>query len=220
MEIAPKPADEDQRLRALKRLHLLDTGAEAEFDALVALAAIAIHTPIALISLVDEGRQWFKARTGLDAAQTSRAVSFCSHGILRSDPMIVCDATRDARFADNPLVTEAPNIRAYLGAPLVMNDGATIGMMCVCAHEPMAWTLSDAERIAELARLTVAAIEKRAARLHDEGLRVCAHCLDVCPPDEETWAPVEDFLKRTGGWSGPLVNALCPACAAAAQEVA
>lgn len=123
MKVAALPDNEALRLRALARCEILDTPAETAFDDLASLAADICATPTALITLVDEQRQWFKSRIAFEPTESIRDVSFCAHAILGRDVMVVTDATRDPRFAGNPLVTEAPHIRFYAGAPLVMPDG-------------------------------------------------------------------------------------------------
>ena len=133
---APPPPDEIDRLRELQRLHLLDTPHEAMFDELTRLAADICDVPMASISLVDENRQWFKSRIGIDVDQTAREVSFCSHTILGNELLIVKDALNDARFHDNPLVTGSPNIRFYAGMPLTTRNQHNLGSFCVLDHKP------------------------------------------------------------------------------------
>src|ERR1700758_2406537 len=111
----PEPLDESRRLGALRSLRLLDSAVEERFDCLTRLASQLFGVPTALVSLVDENRQWFKSAQGIDAAETPRDVSFCTHAIASGEPLIVEDAHRDTRFADNPLVTGAPHIRFYAG---------------------------------------------------------------------------------------------------------
>ena len=120
MKTPPPWQDEKQRLGVLGQYAVLDTPPEEAFDNLTALAAQICEAPIALISLVDENRQWFKSKVGLTASETARNISFCGHGIHQPGLFIVPDATRDERFADNPLVTAEPRIRFYAGAPLVL----------------------------------------------------------------------------------------------------
>jgi diguanylate cyclase (GGDEF)-like protein/PAS domain S-box-containing protein len=152
---APLPANEAQRLKALHSLDLLDTEAELEFDELTTLAAQICNVPIALVSLVDENRQWFKSKVGLEVSETNREVAFCAHSILKPDEIMeIPDAHLDQRFADNPLVTEDPKIRFYAGAPLTTSNGHTLGTLCVLDYNPR--TLSSAQKSAlEMLRLLV-----------------------------------------------------------------
>ena len=136
MPAAPIPEDEEDRLKALERYAILDTAAEDQFDRITRLAAGMVGAPIALVSLVDEARQWFKARVGLDVDQTHRDLAFCSHAILQDDLFIIPDASRDPRFKDNPLVTGDPSIRFYAGAPLRTHDGFKLGTLCVIDRTP------------------------------------------------------------------------------------
>lgn len=129
---AALPLDENVRLLALHRLEVLDTPREQNFDDIAQLAMSVCEVPVAVISLVDRDRQWFKSCIGLDADQTPRDVAFCAHAILApAELLIVEDAARDPRFADNPLVTGEPFIRFYAGAPLVTKTGAALGTLCV-----------------------------------------------------------------------------------------
>lgn len=159
------PEDEDARLAALRALDLLDTAPEREFDDIVEIARALFGVPIALVSLVDAHRQWFKARAGLDASETPRDVSFCGHAIHREAPLIVPDAAQDPRFHDNPLVTGGPQIRFYAGAPLRLPGGHLIGTLCVIAPDPREdFGARETELLARCARLTLDAIALRAAR--------------------------------------------------------
>ena len=128
---APLPKNESARLEALRQYQILDTGPEEVFDDITRLAAYICETPIAVISLVDENRQWFKARIGLGPSETSRDCAFCAHAILEETPMVIPDALSDNRFADNPLVTSEPYIRLYAGVPLTTPEGFRIGTLCV-----------------------------------------------------------------------------------------
>ncbi|MGF7150576.1 PAS domain S-box-containing protein [Sphingomonas zeicaulis] len=128
--------DEQQRLDALAAYRILDTPAEQGFDEIVAFAAALCEVPTALISFVDRDRQWFKARTGLDAAETARSLSFCDHAMRGDELMVVSDARRDPRFADNALVTEGLGIRFYAGAPLRTPEGVPLGALCVIDTQP------------------------------------------------------------------------------------
>lgn len=137
MEVAAIPVNEAQRLEALQELGVLDTLPEEDFDNISQLAAAICQTPILLISLIDKDRQWFKARKGLDATETSRDLSFCAHAINKpSELMVVPDSRKDHRFKDNPLVTGAPHVIFYAGMPLVNSEGHALGSLCVIDHHP------------------------------------------------------------------------------------
>lgn len=159
--LPPHPPNEAQRLKALRALEVLDTPPERAFDEVTALAARLLGVSIALISLLDERRQWFKSRVGLDAEEISRGVSFCGHTILGQELLVVEDALADPRFADNPLVLGAPQIRFYAGAPLTLAGGETVGTLCVIDHVPR--QLDGAQRtiLALLARQVVTEFELR-----------------------------------------------------------
>lgn len=134
--ILPLPPDESARLDELKRYGILDTLPEESFDRITRIVASCLDVPIALVSLVDEKRQWFKSRVGLDAQETPREVAFCAHAIMGTETLIIPDATLDPRFQDNPLVTGAPNIRFYIGAPLQIKAGYNLGTLCAIDRKP------------------------------------------------------------------------------------
>ena len=161
---APLPPDEERRLAALDDLKVLDTGAEAVFDDVVLLASQVCGTPIALVSLVDAERQWFKARVGLDASETPRSDAFCAHAILAPDTVMqVHDAVLDPRFTDNPLVQGEPRIRFYAGAPIVTPAGDALGTVCVIDREPRELSAGQVSALQALARQTAVLLQLRAA---------------------------------------------------------
>lgn len=159
MEAAPLPDNEDERLAELLSYDVLDTEAEQLFDDLTTLASQICDTPIALISLIDPDRQWFKSRVGLDAEETSREVAFCSHAILQDDVFEIPNASLDPRFHDNPLVTGAPDIRFYAGAPLVSPSGHAIGTLCTIDRKPRKLTESQKTSLQTLSKSVVAHLE-------------------------------------------------------------
>jgi len=139
--VAPKPDDEEERLQALRDYDVLDTGAEASFNDVVHIVSVMCEVPIALVSLVDAERQWFKAKVGLEAQETSRDLAFCAHAILHEKPLVIENALEDERFCDNPLVTGEPGIRFYAGVPLVTPAGHSLGTLCAIDTQPK--TLND-----------------------------------------------------------------------------
>ena len=162
MQSPPIPENEAARLAALRTYELLDTEAEQAFDDLTAVAAHVMGTPIALVSLVDGERQFFKSKVGLDATETPRDVSFCAHAILKPDQvMVVPDATADARFADNPLVTGELGIRFYAGTPLVDDDGHALGSLCTIDDKPREITPEQVDMLQRLGRLAMSRINAR-----------------------------------------------------------
>ena len=153
--------DEQRRVGELKAYGLLDTPNEPVFDAIVKRAASAFDTPIALISLIDENRQWFEARHGLEPAETPRAISFCTHAIRGPQVMVVEDASKDDRFETNPLVTGDPNIRFYAGAPLKTATGRRIGTLCIIGREARGFSEAAQQRLQEMAEEVMTAVEQR-----------------------------------------------------------
>ena len=141
MPPAPEPINESARLVSLNQCRILDTEAETLFDDLTNLAAKLCGAPIALVSLVDSDRQWFKSTVGLCVTETPRDWAFCAHAILRQDPLIITDAAGDPRTSDNPLVNGPPHIRFYAGAPLTVADQRRVGTLCLIDRRHQRWPL-------------------------------------------------------------------------------
>jgi len=152
---------EKKRLKVLWQYEVLDTVPEVLFDDLTELAARICEAPIALISLIDEKRQWFKSKVGTTVNETSRDISFCAHAITQTDLFIVPDATKDERFAKNPLVTSEPRIRFYAGAPLITADGYALGTLCVIDKTPRELRPDQKHALRILARHVVSQLELR-----------------------------------------------------------
>ena len=166
---APLPANEAERLQELEDFHVLDTVEEQEYDDLTFLASQICGTPIALMSLIDANRQWWKSRIGMATHGTSRDVAFCAHAILDPQIMVVNDAREDERFANNPSVTADPSIRFYAGAPMITKSGHAMGTLCVIDREPRELTDSQKQSLEALSRQAVMLLElRRAKRLADE----------------------------------------------------
>lgn len=153
--------DEAARIAALQKYAILDSEPEQAFDDLVLLASFISKTPIALISLVDEKRQWFKARVGLSVSETPREIAFCAVAIQQPDVFIVPDTLNDERFRNNPLVTSEPHIRFYAGAPLINEEGFALGTICVIDRTPRQFGPSQQAALKALSRLVLAQLEFR-----------------------------------------------------------
>jgi diguanylate cyclase (GGDEF)-like protein len=168
MPPAPLPENESERLRSLRALNLLDTPPEERFDRLTRVARRLFDAPIALMSLVDEDRQWFKSRPGLDFPQTPRDHSFCAHAILDEGAFIVPDALADERFSNNPLVRTFPEIRFYAGYPVRGPDGSALGTLCVIDHEPRDIEEEDVDALRDLAGLAEQEIKSLSLATSDD----------------------------------------------------
>lgn len=161
MIAAPIPVNENERLLKLKEYNILDTPAEESFDEIVKLASIICKVPISTISLIDEKRQWFKAKVGLNTQETSREIAFCAHAINGDDLMVVNDAMQDDRFSNNPLVTSDPDIRFYAGMPLITPDGNKLGTICVIDNVPRTITEEQKFALQILAKNVITLLELR-----------------------------------------------------------
>jgi GAF domain-containing protein len=218
--IAPIPDNEAQRLAALQEYHILDTAAEQTYDDITALAAYVCHTPIAMISLVDESRQWFKSRLGLSEQETPRDVAFCAHAILQTEPLIVRDALKDARFADSALVTRDPHIRFYAGFPLTSPEGFALGTLCAIDRRPRQLSPEQKRAMHALARQVMALLELRrvSARMAEalEKIRTLHGLLPICAwckrirDDKGYWSRVEAYLHEHTG--AEFTHSICPDC--------
>jgi GAF domain-containing protein len=157
----PVKNSEARRLKVLWQYEILDTVPEEVFDDLTELAARICEAPIALISLIDEDRQWFKSKVGVTISETSRDISFCAHAIKQTELFIIPDATQDLRFASNPLVISDPKIRFYAGAPLITPDGHALGTLCVIDKVPRELRLEQQQALRVLARHVMTQLELR-----------------------------------------------------------
>jgi anti-sigma regulatory factor (Ser/Thr protein kinase) len=210
-------ANETDRLAALRKYRILDTDPEQAFDDLALLASQICGTPIALISLVDENRQWFKSHVGLEAKETSRSVSICAHAIQQRDLFIVPDAQEDPRYRDNALVRDEPRIRFYAGAPLMTRDGDALGTLCVIDRRPRTLTDDQKAALEALRRQVEAQLELRRnlaeLRLALEGIErlgalvpYCSTCeLNIVIP-----ADLASMMKVSNGVNQLLENKRWP----------
>lgn len=214
------PLKESARIQALRQYNILDTPAEQTYDDVTSLAAFICDVPIALISLVDTDRQWFKSKVGLEAKETSRDVSFCAHAILDKDITIVKDARYDNRFSDNPLVNCAPNIRFYAGVPLITASGHSLGTLCVIDHEPRELSEVQQKTLVALARQVVMQLElqrvssqladalKKIERM-DGLIPICSHCKGI-RNDRGFWSSIERFIEQNS--DARLTHGICDSC--------
>lgn len=210
-EPAPLPRDEADRLRQLHALRVLDTAAEGAFDDLVQLAASICEAPIAMLSLVDASRQWFKAKVGIAVESTSRDAAFCSHTILGDDVLHVPDALADPRFRDSPLVLGEPGIRFYAGAPVVLEGGAAVGTVCVVDRKPRHLSPAQLDVLRILRRTAARLLDMRRARIELDALvqmlPVCSWCRSV-RDESGSWSPLERYVEAKVS----VTHSICPHC--------
>lgn len=189
MEIPKIPDNEQERLFQLRSAAIIDTEPEERFDRVTRMARRLFGVPIALVSLVDENRQWFKSCIGLGASETSRNISFCGHAILDTKTFVIEDALKDERFFDNPLVTDDPYIRFYAGQPLRPLAGAAIGTLCIIDRVPREFSSEDQEMLIDLAQMVEREIMAIQLSIIDELTRIsnrrgfltlARHSLDMC----------------------------------------
>jgi GAF domain-containing protein len=241
--IPTKPANETQRLEALRGYEILDTEPEAAFDDLTFLASYVCQTPVALISLIDADRQWFKSKVGVSAVETSRDIAFCASAILQTDVFIVPDASQDARFADNPLVVADPKIRFYAGAPLI-TEGKALGTLCVVDRVARELRPEQLEALRALSRQVMAQLDlrrnlkrlksslksrdkveaekERSLRELQDALgkiRTLEGLLPVClsckkiQDQKGDWQPFEYYVRKHS--EAKVAHRICPECARA-----
>lgn len=202
------PSNEKTRLETLRSLNVLDSSPEERFDRLTRLARRLFGVPIALVSLIDADRQWFKSSFGLDTKETSRDISFCGHAILGDEIFEVPDAALDERFHDNPMVTDSPNIRFYAGCPLNVLNGSKLGTLCLIDQEPRTFDDDDRELLRDLARMVemeiaavqLATMDELTLLSNRRGFESLAqHALNVCvrleKPAAMLFFDLNDFKK-------------------------
>ena len=216
----PIPENENKRLEALRLYQALDTGPEQAFDDIAAIAAATVGVPTAIVSLIDERRQWYKASIGAGVTEVPRAETFCTHAILGADILVVEDATRDSRFAQNPHVTKPQGVRFYAGAPISDDDGNAIGSLCVVDSAPRKLSPAQQTVLMALARTTMRLLEQRRLAnqlkeaLHEvktvQGLlSICSSCKSI-RTDEGYWDRVEVYFSTHT--DALFSHGLCPDC--------
>lgn len=225
--------DPEQRIAALAEYGVMDTPEEQVFDDLTRLTSFICGTPIALITLLDQERQWFKSKVGIDASETPLDQAFCAHAIEDEKVFLVPDAAQDKRFAKNPLVTGKPNIRFYAGAPLRTSAGVALGTLCAIDRVPRVFSEAQVQALEALARQVMWALEyRKTSRLLTEAeatkeraldevqtlqdlLPMCAWCRKV-RDDEDFWHDVEHYLGSHRDIH--VTHGICPECVAKVES--
>jgi GAF domain-containing protein len=225
--ISKEEMRERERLEALGSYALMDTPPEQSFDDITQLASAICQTPIALITLVDGQRQWFKSKVGLEETETARADSFCAYTMLESGLTVVEDALQDERFAHSPLVTGDLHIRFYAGAPLLTADGHGLGSLCVIDREPRKLTAQQASALAVLGGVVIKLMEARRSEKRlakaKAALKQISALLPVCPDchairrDDEYWERVRIYILKHGDKLKASEACLCLSCVAKAS---
>ena len=206
---------EADRLATLSQYRILDTEAEPEYDRLTRLAAQVCRTPVSVVTLVDEHRQWFKSRFGLDADSIPREYPLCAYAIESDDCLVIDDMARDNRFASYPVVTGEPRIRSYLGAPLTVGPDLRLGTLCVIDVEPREFTADEIEALGTLRDAVVNLLELRRTRRLLESVRsvvpVCAWCdaVRIAHEQDEIWVRPHEFVAA----QHDVTHGICPTCA-------
>jgi len=217
---APIPHKEAERLAPLHEYQVLDTQTEQTYEDIVTMASQICEAPMAMVSLVAEARQWFKAKVGLAEPETSRDMAFCAHAILEPAPLVVRDATKDKRFADNALVQRAPHIRFYAGIPLINPEGHALGTLCIMDRQPRELSAAQMQALQALSRQVLSLLELRRISTHladaldqvktlQRLLPICAWCKRI-RDDRGYWDQVEGYIHRTTGID--FTHGICPEC--------
>lgn len=221
MNGAPTHKKERERLEALRRYHILDTGPEKGFDDLTYLASALCKSSISLVTFIDRDRQWFKARMGIGVPQTSRHISFCAYTILQSTVLAIPDTAQDDRFRDNPWVADDPGVRFYAGAPIFSSDGLPLGTVCVFDREPRSLSVGQEESLRALSRLCSSLLEMRrlngdltdaldSLNMTSELLPACSSCRRL-KDESGRWLVLEQYVREHT--RSPESHGICPDCA-------